>query len=335
MALQSNLTDGQWQFRSAVQRGDIDEMQRLVDGGVDPFYRFSNAEGDTCLHDVIYSENVDALAWLLQLPGMDVNVQGNEGRPPLYIAVVNKNEKMIEALLNHGADPDLRDHKGSTPTLQSLFRARSTWVLLEAGGDPNVVTHAGVSVHHRLEKFPPRDDRRVTLEHHVQAPMIDADGPALAARLRQPENGALADAFYYARHWRQWGEMVHTLQAQGAASALPTKEELLTTGDGQEFPPIYYAILARKMGSVVAGLNARGEGLSIQDLQQDTMVFEAAIRYHAVEALYNKENLMQLSYNDASDMVRNAPPVLRDVLPLHQLQVAVGQMAHHVQQGRG
>jgi uncharacterized protein len=57
------------------------------------------------------------------------------GRSPLHHAVVDGDDQAIEALLAHGADPDLQDHDGFSPLHAAAQRSNvvATRTLLEHG----------------------------------------------------------------------------------------------------------------------------------------------------------------------------------------------------------
>lgn len=63
--------------------------------------------GSTPLHSIISDDNLfDVAKHLLDEEGIDIDVEDDEGRTPLYISVSNNNIKMIRTLLKHGANPN-------------------------------------------------------------------------------------------------------------------------------------------------------------------------------------------------------------------------------------
>jgi len=98
----------------AVETGDLAEVKRLVVGcGVDPNVR-EDDYGATPLDAVAeygYSEIVE---FLLE-HGADPNIRDKYGSTPLLYAAMFGNSKVVEVLLEHGADPNIRNKNGFTP----------------------------------------------------------------------------------------------------------------------------------------------------------------------------------------------------------------------------
>jgi ankyrin repeat protein len=98
----------------AVETGDLADVKRLVVGcGVDPNVR-EDEIGATPLHVAAtygYSEIVE----FLLNHGADPNIREKYGCTPLHYATWFGNSKVVKVLLNHGADPNIRDKQGATP----------------------------------------------------------------------------------------------------------------------------------------------------------------------------------------------------------------------------
>lgn len=73
-----------------------------VDNGVD--VNLSNHDGNTLLMLAAYSGNIDAVRELVKR-GADVDRVNNRNQTPLAGAIFKKEEEVIEALLDAGADP--------------------------------------------------------------------------------------------------------------------------------------------------------------------------------------------------------------------------------------
>lgn len=95
----------------AVEIGHLGIVDRLLAYGAN--YYHVNKDGENLLHYIIESENINMFQKLLSL-GLDVNQQNNNGRTPLISAVVLNRQEIIKILLEHGADPMIKDIKGET-----------------------------------------------------------------------------------------------------------------------------------------------------------------------------------------------------------------------------
>ncbi|PWU11975.1 MAG: hypothetical protein C5B47_00055 [Verrucomicrobia bacterium] len=69
----------------------------------------------TVLHWAIILKRMDWIDALLNQEGVDVNVQDLDGNTYLHFAVQNRLDSLIQSLLAHGADPDIRNKSKKTP----------------------------------------------------------------------------------------------------------------------------------------------------------------------------------------------------------------------------
>jgi ankyrin repeat protein len=80
--------------------------------------------------------------------GADPNLANNEGRVPLYRALVLQNQLLIDTLLGMGADANANDHRGDPLiiTAMSVGSAPATMALINAGANPDARDTTGKSV---------------------------------------------------------------------------------------------------------------------------------------------------------------------------------------------
>jgi len=68
----------------------------------------------TPLHVAVDNFNLGLVEFLLD-HGADVNVRDAQGRTPLHFAVINRDIELVRVLLDAEADPNARDAAGLTP----------------------------------------------------------------------------------------------------------------------------------------------------------------------------------------------------------------------------
>ena len=78
----------------------------------------------TPLHQAARYNNIEAVAALIS-HGADVNAREENGKTPLMLATVNGNAKVVEALLDAGADKELKVTSGWMKGNTALDMARS------------------------------------------------------------------------------------------------------------------------------------------------------------------------------------------------------------------
>ena len=80
--------------------------------------------------------------------GADPNQPNDEGRVPLYRALVLQNQMLVDTLLGMGANANANDHRGDPLiiTAMSVGSAPATMALINAGANPNARDTTGKSV---------------------------------------------------------------------------------------------------------------------------------------------------------------------------------------------
>lgn len=102
--------------------------QKLIDGI--PFHEKINKTGETLLHVASKYRNFDIVSMIVnKIPKNDnslINIQDNDGDTPLHAACANgNNDKIVELLLKHGADPTILSNEHISPGTYCILNQNS------------------------------------------------------------------------------------------------------------------------------------------------------------------------------------------------------------------
>lgn len=117
---------------SAVERGDVDAVKRLINIGID-VNRRKNANKMTALHVACQDMSLDStgIRTLIEEGNANVALTDALGRTPLHYAVTRKtpNVDVVRVLLEAGAETHAPDHEGKTPQRLAQLHANGQLLL--------------------------------------------------------------------------------------------------------------------------------------------------------------------------------------------------------------
>jgi ankyrin repeat protein len=161
----------------ASDRGDLSRVQQLLREGVDVNERTSN--GETALHYAAQSKNVLVVQALIQA-GADVNVKMTGDVTPLMrsLDMAFGQPDIAFALIHAGADVNAADENGDTPliiaTTESSFEVFQS--LLDRGANPNVRGLNGDTALHYAAMNAILDRAKLLLEHGADPTIHNSAG---------------------------------------------------------------------------------------------------------------------------------------------------------------
>ncbi len=100
-------------LENAILNSDMKQVRRHLEAGVDPNQSIGGNNGYP-LHYAAHNANV---IQLLVDHGANVNIKDGKGRTPLHIAAVMAYMEGIQALIKNGADVNAVDDEGNTPLM--------------------------------------------------------------------------------------------------------------------------------------------------------------------------------------------------------------------------
>lgn len=154
-----------WQPRSrkclpihfAAMIGKTEIVRLLLQNGSNPMIRAGT--GDTALHFAVRQDHIDTVCEILRRdesgrllypPEDSINWVMYEGGSALMLAVYKGSARMVQVLLDAGADPDACGLTGETALLTAASRSLDDIlvILLNAGANPNNATVDGITPIH-------------------------------------------------------------------------------------------------------------------------------------------------------------------------------------------
>ncbi|MDP6450153.1 MAG: ankyrin repeat domain-containing protein [Lentisphaeria bacterium] len=144
-------------FRAAIVTGNIDSATKLIEQHpelADTVY----ASRQTPLHDAVTAGHTRIVELLLN-NDFEINAQDYRGMTPLFFAVLAaRDANLVRFLIDHGADPEVRDERGRTVLHWAGDRAVAK-VLMTLGCDLDSKDRAGNTVLHSIIAYQLRSKR--------------------------------------------------------------------------------------------------------------------------------------------------------------------------------
>jgi len=111
--VESQMEEVEQPLHEAARRGNVDFMRECLRQGVSG--TGLDCAGNTPLYWASHAGHVDCVLELLALPRPAVNVQNVLGETPLHVAAARGHLEVVELLLSHGGDSQLRNKDQKTP----------------------------------------------------------------------------------------------------------------------------------------------------------------------------------------------------------------------------
>ena len=132
--LRKEVKEGKW--RTAVEKRDFEEIQRLIDAGID--VNKQDNGGETALMKAVLMGDFDIVKELFKVPGIDVNIQDNGGQTALMKAALMGDFDIVKELLKvPGIDVNKQNDYDHTALMLAAAYGQANVVkeLLKAGAD--------------------------------------------------------------------------------------------------------------------------------------------------------------------------------------------------------
>lgn len=129
----------------AAAQGHLETVKYLLDNGAD--VNQPTTDGESALIGATWGCHRH-VARLLMAHGADVNIRNQAyGMTPLMFAVQCGDIKLVQFLIQSGADITVKDSSGVSPLMMAVWQNSAVLVetLIDAGIDVNAVANEGVS----------------------------------------------------------------------------------------------------------------------------------------------------------------------------------------------
>jgi ankyrin repeat protein len=142
MHIDTRNGNGETALRLAVANNDIATVRFLIDKGANP--NVQTRAGLTPLSRAAGQGYNAILKILLDIPGIDVDLQDNDGNTPLRLATVNNQTESVKLLLEKSANPNIQNNDGNTPLIRAVAQGYTeiTKLLLQARANPDIRNNA-------------------------------------------------------------------------------------------------------------------------------------------------------------------------------------------------
>ncbi len=143
----------------AIESNNIEMVKDILNSGINPNIRKGytiplnyaiQSASDYRLYDNDYASHnqMIKIIELLLERGADPNFSNIEGFTPLMHASMVNEKEIVNLLLNNGADPNLKDDDGNTALIYAVEGAiEVVEILLNAGADPTIKNNKGITAY--------------------------------------------------------------------------------------------------------------------------------------------------------------------------------------------
>ncbi len=133
---------------------DFVRVRELLAEGADP--DAPDEEGRTPLFSAVLGNSVGVLALLLEA-GADPNLRDRDGWTPLHFAAQERLPEIARILLARGADPNIQDTDGATPLWRAVQsagdRLEACQILRQSGAKDDIANNRGETPRELAERL--------------------------------------------------------------------------------------------------------------------------------------------------------------------------------------
>jgi len=277
-------------LHGAVERGDIDEVKRLINEGENVnkivYFRAFNLS-QTPLHIAAEKGYYDIAELLIQKKA-NINILNNESRTPLHTASQWGHYDVVQLLLDNNAKKNIKDSKGYTPlhcaVIGGLSSAVTSETLILGGADTEIKNNDSMTPLHTAVYNGNLEAVKVLLAN-------GADANAIDNKKRTPLHYAsrnMDDIFYYLEKKFYNKDLISDVMNRISVTKWRSTNEAPSYGANSAF--------------IVEELLKYNADFESKDIEGETPLHYAAFfcNYGAFKVLLD-ENIIQITNIDVTD----------------------------------
>lgn len=158
----------------------------------------ANDSRATTIHNRCQKGDLASVQAILKAFPEKLNTRDNYGHTPLHRAVYSQSERLIQYLIDQGANLEAKDYSGLTPLERSIRYPRSSRLLIKNGANKTIFVHVALGELDEVEDFIKKAPRNIKIVDGLNRSLtawaaLHGQEPVLLALLKRGANANSPD----------------------------------------------------------------------------------------------------------------------------------------------